>query len=217
MRLRKVKGAKKKINSYKEFILDDQTNNPIDLETLFKQNQPVYLEIGIGKGKFIYEHAKNNPHINYLGIEKYTSVIVRALEKQLEEPLDNLYLIRTDAKDLNDLFKQNSFSRLYLNFSDPWPKNRHRKRRLTHKNFLKMYEKLLVKEAELHFKTDNIDLFEFSVEELEAYPMNMLYISRDYHSEYENEIVTTEFEKRFKKQGKKIHKLTAKFKEELNG
>ena len=113
----------------------------------------------MGKGKFVYTLAKENPNTNFIGIERFDSVIVRALEKVIEAPLKNLMLLRTDASDLRDIFSSNSIERVYLNFSDPWPKERHAKRRLTHKNFLDIYKDILKDNCELHFKTDNKDLF----------------------------------------------------------
>lgn len=217
MRLRYVEGAKELILAHPELIINNTENNKIDLVGLFKNDFPIHVEIGMGKGKFIYTLAKNNPDVNFIGIERFDSVIVRALYKVIENPLDNLKLVRMDAVDLSDIFAENSLSRIYLNFSDPWPKVRHAKRRLTHQNFLKVYEKLLIKKAELHFKTDNSDLFNFSVEELRNYPMRITYLTADlHHSDFVGN-VTTEFEDKFVKQGNIIYKLTATFKEKNNG
>jgi len=211
MRLRHVKGAKDLIASMPKLIIDNINNDFIDLDKLFLKDFPIHIEIGMGKGKFIYTLAKENPNINFIGIERFDSVIVRALEKVIEEPLDNLVLLRTDASDLRDIFSSNSIERVYLNFSDPWPKDRHAKRRLTHKNFLNIYKDVLKENCELHFKTDNTDLFQFSVEELKKYPMNITYIELDLHeSDFEGNIMT-EFEEKFSKLGNKIHKLTAIF------
>jgi len=217
MRLRYVEGATELINSNPELIINNKDNKVIDFKSLFKNSAPVHIEIGMGKGKFVYELAKLNPNINYIGIERFDSVIVRALEKVIENPLENLMLLRTDAIDLTTIFKRGSISRIYLNFSDPWPKPRHVKRRLTNKRFLKMYQSLIVKDSEIHFKTDNIDLFEFSVEEITDYPMEITYLTRDLHkSDSENNIMT-EFEEKFSKRGNKINKLIAIFKEDIHG
>lgn len=211
MRLRHVKGAKDLIASNPELISDNIDNEFIDLKKLFNNDLPIHIEIGMGKGKFVYTLAKLNPNINFIGIERFDSVIVRALEKVIEEPLSNLFLIRTDASDLRKIFSNKSIERIYLNFSDPWPKDRHAKRRLTHKNFLDIYKDLLKKDSELHFKTDNLDLFQFSVEELKRYPMNITLLEYDLHkSDYVGNIMT-EFEEKFSKQGNKICKLTAMF------
>jgi tRNA (guanine-N7-)-methyltransferase len=211
MRLRHVKGAKDLIASHKELIIDNINNDFIDLDKLFPNDFPIHIEIGMGKGKFIYTKASRNPNINYIGIERFDSVIVRALEKVIEEPLSNLMLLRTDASDLRKIFKNKSIDRIYLNFSDPWPKDRHAKRRLTHKRFLDIYKDLLKSDSELHFKTDNKELFEFSVEELKKYPMNLTYVELDLHKSDFKDIIMTEFEEKFSKQGNKIAKLTAKF------
>ena len=211
MRLRHVKGAKDLIASHKDLIIDNIDNKIIDIDNLFPNDFPIHIEIGMGKGKFIYTLAKLNPNINYIGIERFDSVIVRALEKVIEEPLDNLMLLRTDASDLRQIFMNKSIDRIYLNFSDPWPKDRHAKRRLTHKIFLDIYKDLLKENSELHFKTDNKELFEFSVLELKNYPMNVTYIERDLHNSDFKDNIMTEFEEKFSKQGNKIQKLTAKF------
>ena len=142
MRLRKVHGAKDLIAKHREYIIDNLDNEFIDLKSLFKNDNPIQLEIGMGKGQFIYTLAENNKDINYIGVERFDSVIVRALEKVIDNPLPNLMLIRTDATDLSVIFDHHLIDRIYLNFSDPWPKDRHAKRRLTNKRFLSMYEKL---------------------------------------------------------------------------
>lgn len=213
MRLRYVKGAKDLIASHPDHILDNTENTPINIKQFFNNDRPVHIEIGMGKGQFIHTLAKNNKDINYIGIERFDSVIVRALEKQLEDPQDNILLLRTDAKDLITIFNQEKVERIYLNFSDPWPKDRHAKRRLTHKRFLDIYKELLTTDGELHFKTDNRLLFDYSLESLEEYGMNISYTSFDLHnSDYQGNIMT-EFEERFSKLGNKINKLTATFKE----
>lgn len=211
MRLRHVKGAKDLIASHKEMIIDNMENKIIDIDQLFSSIQPVHIEIGMGKGKFIHTLAKLNPNINYIGIERFDSVIVRALEKVIEEPLSNLMLLRTDASDLRQIFKSKSIDRIYLNFSDPWPKDRHAKRRLTHRRFLDIYKDLLKEKCELHFKTDNTDLFNFSVDELRKYPMNLIYVEQDLHNSDFKDNIMTEFEEKFSKKGNKIKKLTAIF------
>ena len=211
MRLRYVKGAKELIASKPELIIDNINNGFIDLDKLFNNDFPIHIEIGMGKGKFVYTLAKQNPNINFIGIERFDSVIVRALEKVIEEPLSNLMLLRTDASDLRDIFGNKTIERIYLNFSDPWPKDRHAKRRLTHKNFLNIYKDLLKDDCELHFKTDNKDLFQFSFEELTKYPMNITYMELDLHNSDFKGNIMTEFEEKFSRLGNKIYKLTAKF------
>jgi tRNA (guanine-N7-)-methyltransferase len=216
MRLKHVPGSRELIQSNQKLILDNQENHRIDLQSLFHNENPVHIEIGMGKGKFIYGMAKNNKDINYIGIEKYDSAIVYGLYKVLEEPLENLYLIRTDATDLTTLFSDDTIERIYLNFSDPWPKERHSKRRLTHKDFLKLYEKVMKKDSEIHFKTDNLDLFNFSLDSLDEYGMNITYMTNNLHEENVFNIMT-EFEEKFSKKGIKINKLITNFKERDNG
>lgn len=214
MRLRYVKGAKELIANHPLLIIDNINNTYIDFQARFKNDNPIHIEIGMGKGRFIYELAKSFPGINYIGIERFDSVIVRALEKVIENPLPNLQLLRSDALNLKDVFKKNSISRIYLNFSDPWPKDRHHKRRLTNKKFLDIYKEIVTSNSEIHFKTDNNDLFGFSLKEMVEYPMNILFVSKDLHnSDFEGNIMT-EFEEKFSNLGNKISKLTATFKEE---
>ncbi len=212
MRLKHVPEARDLIQTNPKLIMDNNDNKKIDLSKLFSNGNPVHIEIGMGKGRFVYEMAKENKDINYIGIEKFDSAIVYGLYKVLEEPLDNLYLVRTDAIDLTTLFKQNSIERIYLNFSDPWPKERHAKRRLTHKNFLKLYEVVLKENCEIHFKTDNLDLFNYSLESLAEYGMEILYKTNDLHQENVFNVMT-EFEEKFSKKGIKINKLITKYKE----
>lgn len=213
MRLRHVKGAKDVIAAHPNYIIDDVLHEPINLKKYFNNEYPIHIEIGMGKGQFIHTLAKQNKKINYIGIEKFDSVIIRALEKQIEDPQDNLLLLRCDAMFLPALFQDIKVERIYLNFSDPWPKDRHAKRRLTHKNFLSIYEKFLSKNGELHFKTDNIGLFNYSLESLREYPMDITYKTFDLHqSDFQGNIMT-EFEERYSQKGNKINKLTAQFKE----
>ncbi len=210
MRLRHVKGAKEKIKNHPEFIIDHKKGDRLLLDEQFNKDK-IHVEIGMGKGQFIYTLAQNNPDIQFVGIEKYDSVIVRALEKLIEEPLDNLLLLRADANFLLDFFNENSLDRVYLTFSDPWPKNRHEKRRLTHHRFLKMYETLLKDDGDLHFKTDNDPFFEYSVESIESYPMTITYLTHNLHDDSNHPNIMTEFEEKFKKLNQHINKLVAEF------
>ena len=217
MRLRYVKGARELIEAHPEYIIDNQEQNRIDPNKLFVKPQPLHLEIGMGKGQFVYTLAQRTPEVNYIGIEKFDSAIVKALYKVLEEPLANLYLLRTDAEDLSVLFKPRSIGRIYLNFSDPWPKARHAKRRLTHPRFLRMYETLLESGAEIHLKTDNDGLFAYSLETMEEYGMEIVDVNYDLHQHGSCDIIMTEFEEKFTEQGVPIKHLIARFKEDTNG
>ena len=206
MRLKNIKGAAEKIQKGKYFI-----DNPKDYigkwNTLFKNNNPIYIEIGIGKGNFIIKQALNNPNINYIGIEKYDSVILRAVEKTNELELNNLYLVRMDARLIEEILHK-EVDLIYLNFSDPWPKDRHAKRRLTSREFLTRYDSIFKGNKKIIMKTDNIDLFEFSLNSLKEHGYNIDYISYDLHKDKEN-IITTEYEDKFTKMLIKINYLEA--------
>lgn len=208
MRLRNVKGAKEAMIE-SEYTL----NNPELLkgkwrEEYFKNSNPVHVEIGTGKGRFITTLAQNNPDINYIGIEKYSSVLIRALEKQQELQLNNLIFIRMDAENVKDIFEKEEIDKIYLNFSDPWPKDRHAKRRLTSRQFLARYDEFLKKDGTVEFKTDNRALFDFSVEETKEAGWNIQQITYDLHNSDMNEgNVMTEYEIRFSSEGTPINKM----------
>jgi len=165
MRLRNVKNARETLLDYPNVVIQNPENLRGKWQEYFGNHNPIELEIGCGKGKFINEIAIKHPDINFIGIEKFDSVIIRALEKVVEYPLPNLRLVRLDAEKLPDLFSEGEVSRIYLNFSDPWPKKRTAKRRLTSTQFLDRYRKILKEKSEIRMKTDNEHLFEFSKEE----------------------------------------------------
>lgn len=170
MRLRNVKGSQERILENPYTIQTDGTDGK-DYSGLWHKNtfhndHPIHIEIGMGKGQFITRLAKEHPDINYIGIEKYSSVLVRALDKRDALELDNLIFLRMDAEDIDAYFAVSEVAGIYLNFSDPWPKDRHAKRRLTSGSFLTKYNKILQKDGFLQFKTDNRPLFDFSLEEL---------------------------------------------------
>ena len=162
MRLKNIKGASEKILLGKYFI-NNSNEYKAKWHELFKNNNPIYIEIGMGKGNFIIKNALDNPNINYIGIEMYDSVILRAVEKTNELELNNLYLIRMDARLIEEVFDK-EIDLIYLNFSDPWPKDRHAKRRLTSPRFLERYSEIFRGNNKIIMKTDNIDLFNYSVE-----------------------------------------------------
>ena len=163
----------------------------------------------MGKGRFIMQLAAENPDINYVGIEKYSSVLIRALEKQEEVQLPNIIFIRMDAEEITDVFGKGEVDRIYLNFSDPWPKDRHAKRRLTSRQFLARYNGILKKDGTLEFKTDNRVLFDFSVEEVEPAGWKIAAITYDLHNDEKmNEgNIMTEYEERFSGMGTPINKF----------
>ena len=210
MRLRNVKGARDVMQS-SEFVFADPENMAGQWKEIFGNNNPVHIEIGMGKGKFITTLAAQNPQINYVGIEKYSSVLVRAVEKQNELNLPNLKFIRMDAELITDIFAKDEVDRIFLNFSDPWPKDRHAKRRLTSKEFFARYNQILKADGEVHFKTDNRALFDFSLEEVENAGWKLKAHTFDlHHDEVLNEgNIMTEYETRFSEEGKPINKLIA--------
>lgn len=207
MRLRNIAGSRE-IVANDLFVIKEPEKLKGNWKSVFDNDNPIHLEIGTGKGKFIIELAKKNPDINYIGIEKYSSVLLRALEKRREVELDNLYFLRFDAVYLNDIFAEKEIDRIYLNFSDPWPKERHAKRRLTSSQFLQKYDLCLKQDGEVVFKTDNRDLFDFSVEEVKASKWKIKHITYDLHnSEYVSDNVMTEYEEKFVSQGKPIYMM----------
>lgn len=207
MRLRNVKNAKEIMINGKYYI-----DNPMEYKgnwhKLFNNNNPIYIEIGMGKGKFIIENALKYPNINFIGIEKFDSVIVRAIEKSNELEINNLKLIRLDAKDINDVFSK-EIDLIYLNFSDPWPKDRHSKRRLTSSFFLEKYDNIFKCEKYIIQKTDNINLFNYSIDSLTNYGYKIFNITNDLAKEKIDNI-KTEYEEKFTKLGIKINRLEAK-------
>ena len=205
MRQRNVKNKEEIITSSKYFV-----NNPENYigkwSSYFQNNNPIYIEIGMGKGQFIIENAKRYPNINFIGIEKYDSILALALKK-INVELPNLVMLRLDAFNIDSIFKE-EIETIYLNFSDPWPKKRHAKRRLTSPRFLERYSKIFRGNNKIIMKTDNIDLFNYSVESLKEYGYNINDISNDLHS-YKDNIITTEYEDKFTSKGIKINYFDA--------
>ena len=208
MRLRNVPGSRDMI-AESPFTIKDETEWKGKWNEVFGNDHPIHIEIGMGKGQFIMTLAKEHPEINYVGIEKYSSVLVRALEKQQELELPNIKFIRMEAENIAEVFAPDEVARIYLNFSDPWPKDRHAKRRLTSVQFLERYEKILQKDGHLIFKTDNRDLFDFSLEQVEeAEHWILLNHTFDlHHSEYVEGNVMTEYEQRFVEKGNAICRM----------
>lgn len=179
---------------------------------VFGNENPIHIEIGMGKGKFLMGMAKNHPDINYIGIEKYTSVLLRATEKYDTEEfceLQNVKFIRMDATELEEVFQPGEIQKIYLNFSDPWPKSRHAKRRLTSVDFLARYIKVLPEKGWVEFKTDNTALFDFSLEQAEEAGWQMIAYTYDLHNNEEMNLgnVMTEYEEKFSSKGQPIHKM----------
>ena len=206
MRLRNNKNAK-------DIILNSPytINNPEEYKgkwnKVFNNKNKLYIEIGCGKGDFIIANAKAHPENNFIGIEKYDTVLMYAVKK-IEEDIPNLRFIRMDALDIDKIFNK-EVDLIYLNFSDPWPKNRCAKRRLTHENFLKLYDLIFKKDKTIFMKTDNMHLFEFSIESLSEYGYKLKNISLDLHNSDIEENFMTEYEKKFSEKGFRINRLEA--------
>ncbi len=209
MRLRNVPGAVDMIAA-SPFSVNQPEEWKGKWRELFGNDRPVHIEIGMGKGKFLLTLAEKNPEINYIGIEKFSSVLVRAVEKTEEFEGNNLRLIRMDAENLQDVFAEGEIDRIYLNFSDPWPKERHAKRRLTSTRFYERYDHILAKDGQVIFKTDNRGLFDFSMEQTEEAGWKLLDCTFDlHHSEFAKDNVMTEYETKFSEKGKPICRFTA--------
>ena len=215
MRLRNIPGAQDAILESPYVIQKPEAHKGAWAE-VFPKKQPLHIEVGMGKGRFLMDLARLNPNINYVGIEMYDSVLLRALQKREEleaegETYENLFFMRVDARLLPEIFEKGEVDKIYLNFSDPWPKARHAKRRLTSREFLERYDKILVPEGTVEFKTDNRELFEFSLEEVNETKWQLLAHTFDLHHNEEmvKGNVMTEYEAKFSAQGKPICKLAA--------
>ncbi len=209
MRLRNIPGAREEM-LVNPFIVQDPERLRGCWRAEFGNQNPLRIEIGMGKGQFLLTLAQQNPDVNYVGIEKYSSVLIRALARQEELKLQNLRLIRYDAETIDELFADGEVDRIYLNFSDPWPKDRHAKRRLTSDRFLARYARILAPEGRVEFKTDNVDLFDFSLESAENCGWTLSEVTRDLHNSPAAEgNVMTEYEERFSALGNPICRLVA--------
>lgn len=216
MRLRHIKGCEDAIKDYDIYLPFDALSH-IDTKDIFENDNPTYLELGMGKGSFIIENATRYQDINFIGIEKYATVVLYALKNYQSLSIDkdihikNLKMMCFDIKDILSYLKEKSIDKIYLNFSDPWPKKRHENRRLTSKYFLDIYKKLLKDNASIEFKTDNVLLFDYSVESLKDNSYNIQYMTHDLYSDKDAMMsnIQTEYEKKFAEKGQKICKLIA--------
>ncbi len=207
MHLRKVKDVEEKIKEYSDVVVFNPESNKGKWHNLFKNNNPIYLEIGMGKGKFIREHARRNPDINYIGCELSTSMCYKSAKEV--DNLNNLKILNYDAFKLEDVFESGEIDKIYLTFSDPWPKARHEKRRLTTDNVLNIYKKLLSNDGIIEFKTDNRELFEYSVIQFTNNNFEILELSLDLHKT-SDDIITTEYEEKFMAKGQVIYFIKVK-------
>ena len=214
--MRKKKHGAERIAACAELRIENIEVLKDGFDGVFDESRPVHMEIGCGKGNFACGMAAKHPEINFIAVEKVADVCCIALEKAKaraeERSGDNLRFIISDAKELSENVLPHSLDCIYLNFSDPWPKSGHAKRRLTHRGFLEMYKKLLKEDGILRLKTDNVGLFDFSLEEFEEFGMQILWQTRDLHSEPENaDNVMTEYEKNFSDKGQPICSVVARF------
>ena len=209
MRLRNITGSREVIAQSPYVVKEDVLEQcPGTWKDIFGNTNPIHIEIGMGKGKFIHTMAKEHPDINYVGIEKYSSVLLRAIQKMEEDELPNLKFIRMDAEDIAKVFGRGEVDKIYLNFSDPWPKDRHAKRRLPSREFLARYDVILKTDGRLEFKTDNRDLFDFAVEELTPAGWKAEVVTYDLHKDEKlmQGNVMTEYEEKFSSMGNPICK-----------
>lgn len=206
MRQRKVKDEEEKLAKHHQYTVDKPKDFKGRWDKLFNNSNEIYIELGCGKGKFILTLAEQNPDKNFIAVEGRGSIILRALEKATKSELKNIIFLREYIRDIEEYFQVGEISGIYLNFSDPWPKDRHAKRRLTHNRYLQGYKRILKPEHCLEFKTDNDTLFQFALEEFKNSHMNILECTVDLHStELPAKYVTTEYEDKFKSSGKNIN------------
>ncbi len=215
MRVRNKPGAKEKIVNYPQYVATQESAGiwKGKWQQRFKKIQPIHVEVGMGKGRFITKMAQNHPEINYIGVEMQTSVLAAALDKVILADLPNLQLLHVDGSKLNEYFAENEIHQIYLNFSDPWPKFRHEKRRLTHAGFLKVYEEIMWPNGKICFKTDNQGLFEYSLSSLSRYGMSLEQVWLDLHESDFDGNVMTEYEEKFSAKGHPIYRVEARFNE----
>lgn len=206
MRQRKVKNEEEKIAEHHRYLIDDPMDRKGKWQQVFENKNTIFAEFGCGRGQFILTLAEQHPDQNYIAFEGRGTIILRALEKAIKKDLNNIFFVNKYIIDVNDCFEQGELSGIYLNFSDPWPKKRHAKRRLTHNRYLKGYQKILKAGCYIEIKTDNDELFSFTCEEIKNNNMNILELTEDLHrTELEAKNVTTEYEDKFHKSGKNIN------------
>ena len=207
MRLRNVTGSREYIAN-SDYVINEPVSMKGKWKACFGNDHPVRIEIGMGKGKFLMQLAEENPDINYIGIEKYSTVLLRAIQKMEQKQLPNLIFIRMDAEEINEVFDKGEVDRIYLNFSDPWPKDRHAKRRLESRQFLARYDEILKPDGLIEFKTDNRPLFDFAVLEVSESCFEIKEMTYDLHADEEmvKGNIMTEYEEKFSSMGNPICK-----------
>lgn len=211
MRVRNRKGATELLEANPYYVVLNSADAKGKWREIFGNDHPIHVEVGSGKGAFITGMAKANPDINYIGIDIQKSVLSYALDKVLEADVPNIKLLWVDGSELTNYFADGEIDRLYLNFSDPWPKKRHEKRRLTYKSFLDTFKQILPEKGEIHFKTDNRGLFEYSLVSFSQYGMVLKGVWLDLHaSDFEGNVLT-EYEQKFSSKGQVIYRVEAEF------
>lgn len=211
MRVRKRKGAEEHLANNPHYVILNPEDAKGRWHDVFGNDRPIHIEVGSGKGGFITGMALKNPDINYIGIDIQLSVLSYALDKVLASEVPNVKLLRVDGSSLTNYFEDGEVDMIYLNFSDPWPKTKHEKRRLTYKDFLDAYKRILPEHGEIHFKTDNRGLFEYSLASFSQYGMTLRQIWLDLHaSNYEGNVMT-EYEEKFSNKGQVIYRVEANF------
>lgn len=207
MRLRNVTGSREVI-AESRFVVHEPATQKGRWSEVFGNEHPIHIEIGMGKGRFMMDLAAANPDINYIGIEKYSTVLLRAVQKMEVQELANLRLVRMEAEEICEVFDKGEVARIYLNFSDPWPKDRHAKRRLPSRQFLARYHEILAEDGRIEFKTDNVDLFDFALEEVASAGWKIEAVTRDLHHDERMLAgnVMTEYEEKFSSKGNPIYK-----------
>ena len=211
MRVRNRKGATELLEAHPQYVILNPADAKGRWQEIFGNDHPIHVEVGSGKGAFVSGMAKSNPEINYIGIDIQKSVLSYALDKVLATDVPNIKLLWVDGQDLTDYFEEGEIDRLYLNFSDPWPKKRHEKRRLTYQSFLATYQQILPENGEIHFKTDNRGLFEYSLVSFSQYGMKLKGVWLDLHASDFEDNVLTEYEQKFANKGQVIYRVEAAF------
>lgn len=212
MRVKKKKHGAERLEACGKIVIKDLRAEGNTSQQLFGNDNPIRIEIGCGKGDFIVDTAAKEPDVNFLALEKVSDVLMLAAEKVKKSELSNIRVCCVDAKELAEIFPEGSIDRIYLNFSDPWPKSRHEKRRLTYRTFLEIYKKILKPDGAVYFKTDNRGLFDFSLEEFKEFGMRLEKLTFDLHnSEYMEGNVMTEYERRFSGMGVSINRVEGYF------
>ena len=209
MRLRHIPGAEEAIEQ-SPYVIQEPKEMKGKWDSVFGNRNPIHIEVGMGKGRFIMELAQRNPQINYIGIERYSTVLLKALQKREQLPVSNICFMCIDAKELGEIFEKGEVEKIYLNFSDPWPKDRHAKRRLTSPQFMAVYDQVLAEDGDVEFKTDNRGLFDYSLESIPEAGWKVKEYTFDlHHSPMAEGNVMTEYEEKFSSRGQAICKLTA--------